>query len=71
MEIYPGLAASWQEVGTKEQDGTFVFRDVSVIADYFAQQGKPIAYKDLTTGKIIKNETVAEQADIEMPKPEN
>jgi protein-disulfide isomerase-like protein with CxxC motif len=44
-EAYPGLVQAWQEVGTKANDGTFVFTAVNLL------QG--VTYKNLSNNKII------------------
>ncbi len=44
VETYPALVRAWTDVGTAEDDGTYVFRKVEV-----AQQ----AYKDLSTDKVV------------------
>ena len=44
VETYPVLVRAWQTVGTKETDGTYIFRKVEV-----ARQ----TYKDLTTNKVV------------------
>lgn len=49
---YEGLAKTWPQVGTIEEDGTFVFRNNSALDG--------MIYKDLETGKIIKPETEEE-----------
>ena len=52
IETYPVLVNAWKPVGTKETDGTYVFRKVDVAGQ---------KYKDLATNKIIdpKATTVA------------
>ncbi len=42
---YPALTQLWNQVGTVEPDGMFVFREMTAL-------GQP--YKDLSTGKIVK-----------------
>lgn len=46
LEAYPGFAEQvWQQVGTVEDDGAYVFRNVELL-------GRGVQYRDLTTGKI-------------------
>lgn len=47
VEEYPILEKAWDNVGTEESDGTYVFRKVEI-----AQQ----TYKDLSTNKIVEPE---------------
>ncbi len=44
---YAGFVRAWNDVGTIESDGSFVFRDNSVLE---------LTYKDLVSGKVIKPE---------------
>lgn len=44
--VYEGFNNVWQKVGTIEDDGTYIFRNVELL-------GKNTIYKELTTGKII------------------
>ncbi|MBI2475398.1 hypothetical protein HYV69_03165 [Candidatus Uhrbacteria bacterium] len=46
---YDALVKVWEQVGTIEQDGTFVFRGNEKLSG--------LVYKDLSTGKIVKPET--------------
>jgi len=50
-DAYPALAIAWQQIGTQESDGTYVFREVDLL------QG--VTYKDLSTGEL-KNATIEE-----------
>lgn len=45
IEAYVQLLSMWEQVGTKETDGTLVFRSPEVLA---------MTYKDLSTGKIVE-----------------
>ncbi len=40
LEIYEGFDAVWEQVGTIEEDGSYVFRELDVL-------GQQIVYKDL------------------------
>ena len=42
-DAYPALKQIWQQVGSVEEDGNYVFREVT-------QMG---SYKDLTTGDVV------------------
>ena len=46
---YDALVKVWEQVGTVEQDGTFVFRENAKLSG--------LVYKDLSTGTIVKPET--------------
>jgi hypothetical protein len=68
---YPNLAQAWASVGTVEKDGSFTFRNVALLKSYFDQQGQGFAYKDLSTGEILKGEeAAAEEAEITPPESE-
>ena len=45
-DVYPALKQIWQQVGSVEDDGTYIFRKLSDLG---------VPYKDLTTGEIIKS----------------
>ena len=47
ISAYAALAAIWGQVGTVEPDGTYVFRDVSVMGG---------DYRNITSGEIVKFE---------------
>jgi len=49
---YQRLVKAWQEVGTQEEDGTFVFRKNAALG--------PVIYKNLETGETIRPETSEE-----------
>ncbi len=68
--VYPNLAQAWESVGTAEKDGSFTFRNVALLKGYFDQQGQSFAYKDLSTGEILKGEESAEEAEITPPESE-
>lgn len=42
--VYPGMAEVWEQVGTLEEDGSYVFRALERAQDW--------VYKDLSTGKL-------------------
>lgn len=46
--VYPALAQIWQSVGTVEDDGTYIFRKLSVMKG---------SYRDLSTGEVISPES--------------
>tara|TARA_Y100000310_G_scaffold340197_1_gene435169 strand:- start:2480 stop:3595 length:1116 start_codon:yes stop_codon:yes gene_type:complete len=48
LEAYEGFDVVWQQVGTVETDGSYVFREIEVLS-------QNIIYKDLTTGKVVGN----------------
>lgn len=50
LKEYKAFDTVWPQVGTKETDGTYVFRDVG--------QKQMGTYKDLKTGKIIPQEVL-------------
>lgn len=58
LALYPQFAQIWPSVGTVEKDGMHIFR-----------AGQPLmgAYKDLKTGKIVKPEPPA--AEAQQPSP--
>jgi len=69
---YPNLAQAWESVGIAEKDGTFTFRNVALLKSYFDQQGQSFAYKNLSTGEILKGAEEAEVADeAEITPPES
>jgi len=45
VTMYPSLVNAWQQVGTQEPDGTFVFRNIDLIGQ---------VYKDIESGKVVK-----------------
>lgn len=49
-EAYPGFEQAWSSVGTKEEDGAYIFRQVDLL--------EGVQYKDLSTGEI-KGETTS------------
>ncbi|MBW2969676.1 hypothetical protein KY319_00980 [Candidatus Woesearchaeota archaeon] len=67
-DSYPNFAEAWKAIGTEEQDGSFVFREVSLLKNYFDQQNQPFAYKNMTSGKVIKE--TEEEAEIAEAEPE-
>ncbi len=59
--VYASVPQAWGQVGTIEKDGVFVFRNVPLLKDYFAQSGGQFAYKNTTSGDILpKAEAEAE-----------
>ncbi len=72
--VYPNFAAAWNSAGTEEKDGAFVFRQVSLLKDYFAQSGGNFSYKNLTSGEILSGtsapEAITEEAEITIPSEE-
>ena len=50
LEEYEAFITVWPQVGTKETDGTFVFREIG--------QKQMGTYKDLKTGKVIPQEVL-------------
>ena len=59
--IYPGIAEAWAQVGTQELDGSFVFRKVELLKDYFKQsQNTELVYKDLNAEESIETAEVVE-----------
>ena len=51
LEAYGGFGDIWQQVGTIEKDGAYIFRDVEVL-------GQNIIYKDLSTGEVVGSAAV-------------
>lgn len=49
---YDRLVETWKQVGTIEEDGTFVFRQSTALG--------AVTYKDLTTGEVVRPETPKE-----------
>lgn len=45
VSVYPAVTEVWREVGSVEDDGKYVFRDLSVLME---------TYKDLETGRLIE-----------------
>jgi hypothetical protein len=69
---YPNIGQAWGQVGTMEQDGSFVFRNVPLLKDYFDQQGQSFSYKNITSGEILpKAAPPKEEAEITAPTAEN
>ncbi|MBI5389657.1 hypothetical protein HZB01_04745 [Candidatus Woesearchaeota archaeon] len=52
LAAYPTFDTIWKEVGTKESDGSYVFRKVNAL-------GESIVYKDLVTGDITGQQAAA------------
>ncbi len=70
--IYPGLAQSWTQVGM-QKEGAFVFTNIPLLGDFFAQSGAGnFAYKNLTSGEVIgaSSANKTEEAEIAAPAPE-
>ena len=64
---YPNFAEGWKSVGTEETDGSFVFKNVPLLKNYYAMQGKTFLYKNLTSGEVVNGTT---EAEITPPAPE-
>lgn len=45
---YPTLPAAWAQVGTSEEDGTFVFRQIGQLESYLESIGEKLVYKNVT-----------------------
>ncbi len=45
LKAYESLDQAWKKIGTIEDDGAYIFRNVELL-------GREVQYKDLTTGKI-------------------
>lgn len=45
MDKYPELMAAWEQVGTVEEDGTFVFRNLDILE---------LPYYDLNEGELVR-----------------
>jgi len=56
-QTYPAMNEGWPQIGTIEKDGALIFRQMEILKQYHEQQGQKFAYKDLTTGEIVKTET--------------
>ncbi|MBL7056371.1 hypothetical protein ISS07_05645 [Candidatus Woesearchaeota archaeon] len=58
VEAYPSFAQVWEQVGTIETDGNYIFRNVEVL-------GEQIIYKDLSTGEVTSPTTqIPEQQTV-------
>ncbi|MEM3154570.1 MAG: hypothetical protein QW165_03345 [Candidatus Woesearchaeota archaeon] len=66
---YPNLPQAWTQVGTIEKDGSFVFRNIGLLQDFFTQTGASFAYKNLTSGETLPKAASAE-AEITAPTAE-
>ena len=69
--VYPSLAGAWDQVGSEEKDGAFVFRSVALLENYFKQTGGAFAYKDLSSGEVLSGATNSTEAEIEPPAEED
>ena len=49
LDAYETLKAAWDQVGTIEDDGAYVFRELDVLQ---------VPYKDLTSGEIVNQEDI-------------
>lgn len=67
---YPNIAQAWSQVGTMEKDGTFVFKNIGLLQDYFAQSGGQFAYKNITSGEILPKAATTE-AEVTAPTAED
>ena len=54
---YDALITAWDQVGTIEDDGTFVFRKIDLLSD--------IVYKNLTSGETINASVAPEPEEVE------
>lgn len=54
LEAYPFFTQIWPQAGSVEDDGSYIFRHLSVL-------GPGIKYKDLMTGEIIENKPLQQQ----------
>ncbi|MAE42811.1 hypothetical protein CMO93_03495 [Candidatus Woesearchaeota archaeon] len=54
VEVYEGFKAVWQQVGTVEDDGAYIFRKIEAL-------GQGIVHKDLTTGEVVGNTNIQSQ----------
>lgn len=54
LEAYPFFTQIWPQAGSVEDDGSYIFRHLSVL-------GPGIKYKDLMTGEIIENKSPQQQ----------
>jgi hypothetical protein len=55
---YDSLKMFWDQVGTTEQDGWFVFRDMNALADSY--------YKNLSSGEVLKSNATQSGAQGEI-----
>lgn len=63
---YQSLEQSWNQVGTKEKDGTFVFRQMELLKGYFDQIGQSFTYKNTETGELVMSEAPsAEEPEVQ------
>lgn len=49
--VYAYFRNEWTQWGTEEKDGSFVFRNLNVLKSDFAEKGKKLVYKNLTSGE--------------------
>ena len=54
LREYEGFDTVWGQVGSIEEDGTYVFRQLEVLS-------QNIVYKDLTTGEVVGNTNIQSQ----------
>jgi thiol-disulfide isomerase/thioredoxin len=66
---YPNIAQAWAQVGTVEKDGTFVFKNVGLLQDYFAQTGEQFGYKNTTSGETLPK-AASTEAEVTAPTAE-
>lgn len=45
---YPTLPTAWAQVGTSEEDGTYVFREIGQLESYLKSIGQELVYKNVT-----------------------
>ncbi len=50
---YTNFAEVWKIAGSEEQDGSFVFRNLSLLAGNFQQETGKFVYKNMTSGQTI------------------
>jgi thiol-disulfide isomerase/thioredoxin len=66
---YPNIAQAWSQVGTVEKDGAFVFKNVPLLEDYFAQTGGQFGYKNTTSGETLPK-AASTEAEVTAPTAE-
>lgn len=66
--VYPNFPQAWGQVGSQEKDSAYVFRNIPLLKDYFAESGGSFAYKNITSGQVLPKSGT--EAEITAPKEE-
>jgi len=70
---YPNLGQAWTQVGSVEDDGSFVFREVKLLESFIQQtEGGSLVYKNVTSGEIVGlGEASVEEVEEPEEEPAN